>query len=160
MDLLDLSISPSTAIVSSLVGDYTRDGGKGSSGSQFVFARPGGILDLYSCDGETGAMKMLSSTKTFSVIRSIDNFRVQGSKRDHVVIGKFEDGTCWKMSMLCQRIVASPLLPPQGPWAVEERRIAPAQRGGGGRTTRQQEGSDALWSTARRTDDVAEAALC
>ncbi len=88
MDLLDVTISPSTAIVASLVGDYTRDGGKGVSGSQFVFARPGGLLELYNCDGETGAMKLLSSTKTFSVIRSIDNFRVQGAKRDHVVIGE------------------------------------------------------------------------
>ena len=44
------------------------------------------MLDLYTSDAETGALKLLSSTKLFSNIRSMDNFRVQGSKRDQVVV--------------------------------------------------------------------------
>jgi len=61
-------------------------------GAEFVFAKPGGVIELYTSDAETGAIKLLSSNKTFSTIRSIDNYRVQGSKRDQVSL--FKNNCC------------------------------------------------------------------
>mmetsp|Transcript_10419 Transcript_10419/g.21430 ORF Transcript_10419/g.21430 Transcript_10419/m.21430 type:complete len:1222 (+) Transcript_10419:121-3786(+) len=86
MDLLDLTLQSSSSVVLSKSGDYSRDYAK-NIGAEFVFAKPGGVIELYSSDAETGALKLLSSSKVFATVRSLDNYRVQGSKRDQIVVG-------------------------------------------------------------------------
>ncbi|GMH98623.1 hypothetical protein TrVE_jg11947 [Triparma verrucosa] len=86
MDLYDVPLHPSSSVIQSETGSYSRDMAKGL-GPELVLARPGGLLDLYTSSPETGALKLLSSTRLFSNIRSISNFRSQGSKRDQVVVG-------------------------------------------------------------------------
>jgi splicing factor 3B subunit 3 len=88
-----LTLHPSPSILGSLTGDYTRDTpsskatSSDGSGAEFVFAKPGGVLDLYSSDAATGALKLVCSTNLFCVVTSVANFRVQGSKRDCLVVG-------------------------------------------------------------------------
>ena len=89
MDLLDVTLHPSPSILTSLTGDYSRDtAAKGvPQNSEFVFAKPGGVIDLYTSDATTGALKLLASTSVFATLRSVCNYRIQGAKRDYLVVG-------------------------------------------------------------------------
>ena len=87
LTLYDSTLYGSTGCIQSLCGDYSRNGGKGL-GSEFIMAKGCGIIELYTSDANTGALKLLSTTKIWSNIRNISNYRQQGSKRDHIVVGK------------------------------------------------------------------------
>ena len=95
MNLYDVNLQTSTSISACLSGDFSRDGDKSKKqGTEFVFAKAGGVLELYASDADTGSLSLLSSVRTFSAIRSLDKHRVAGSRRDQVVVGSDAGTLC------------------------------------------------------------------
>lgn len=104
LKLLDLTLKPSTSILTSLIGDFT-----GSSGKQQELAilRADGSIEIWATTSATaaepGLRMLMSSGRTHSVLRSAVPVRLGGSKRDLIVVGS--DSGC--LSVLDFNMVAA-----------------------------------------------------
>ncbi|KAL0586355.1 hypothetical protein ABG067_003968 [Albugo candida] len=80
MHLLNLTLSPPTAITAAVYGNFTS-----AQAQEFIVAR-GNTLDLLRPDA-SGKMETIISTNVFGVIRSILPFRLTGGIHDYLVVG-------------------------------------------------------------------------
>ncbi|KAG7341712.1 mono-functional DNA-alkylating methyl methanesulfonate [Nitzschia inconspicua] len=89
MKLLDVRLKPSTAIVQSLLGDFTATTSQQQQQQQLVIAKTSGVLELYRLvAGSTKGpmLKLEQRLETHSIIRSIASIRLVGNKRDLVAV--------------------------------------------------------------------------
>ena len=103
MKLLDMRLKPSGAIVQSLIGDFTgNNNSKGGGGQELCVAKASGVLELYSIhtvetpededddddddEGPRTVLKLLNRLETHSILRSIVTVRLEGEKRDLLVV--------------------------------------------------------------------------
>ena len=116
MKLLDMRLKPSSAIVTSVAGEFTAPGKH-----EFVIARTGGTIELHRIlqtsggnkmtndddeeddEEERTVIKLIARVETRSILRSLATIRLTGDKRDVVAVGAdggaltvldFEDGVC------------------------------------------------------------------
>lgn len=90
MKLLDLRLKPSTAIISSVMGEFSAP-----SKSEIVVLKAGGTIELHRVvhakpdDDETPRtfMKLITRLETHSVLRSCSVVRLSGGKRDVLAVG-------------------------------------------------------------------------
>jgi hypothetical protein len=95
MKLLDIRLKPSTAILESVMGEFT--GGMNHSTTnanassqqqqyqEMVILRAGGTIELWRV--EDGQMKLIRRLETRSVLRSMAVLRLTGEKRDVLAVG-------------------------------------------------------------------------
>ena len=93
MKLLDLRLKPSGAIITSSIGEYTRE-----KAQEVVVAKSNGALELYEIttvadkdddddDGEGNiSLKLSRRLETHSILRGLVNVRLTGEKRDLVAV--------------------------------------------------------------------------
>lgn len=79
--LYSLTLQPSSALVSSIVGQFS-----GQRGTQEIITARGSRLDLFKPDVAAGTLSLVASQDTFSIIRGILPFRIAGSTKDHVIV--------------------------------------------------------------------------
>lgn len=87
MKLLDVRLKPSSAIISSVMGEFST-----SSLSEIAVLKAGGTIELYrivqSNDEDTRSfMKLITRMESRSVLRSCSVVRLSGEKRDKLVVG-------------------------------------------------------------------------
>jgi hypothetical protein len=95
MKLLDIRLKPSTAILESVMGEFT--GGMNNSTTnvnassqqqqyqEMVILRAGGTIELWRV--EDGQMKLIRRLETRSVLGSMAALRLTGEKRDVLAVG-------------------------------------------------------------------------
>jgi splicing factor 3B subunit 3 len=110
MKLLDIKLKPSSAIIKSIIGEFTSDAIKLKI-QQIIIARSGGVLELYnisSSSSSTGgngnattatttttttpSLKLIKRLETRSILRDITTIRLVGEKRD--VLACSSDSGC------------------------------------------------------------------
>ena len=104
MKLLDIKLKPSSAIIKSIIGEFTTTAIQQKI-QQIVVVRSGGVLELYnissssnSSSGTSGAstttpsLKLMKRLETRSIVRDITTIRLVGEKRD--VLACSSDSGC------------------------------------------------------------------
>mmetsp|Transcript_17228 Transcript_17228/g.41993 ORF Transcript_17228/g.41993 Transcript_17228/m.41993 type:complete len:1288 (+) Transcript_17228:257-4120(+) len=84
MKLLDMRLKPSSAILASCIGEYTKE-----KAQEVVVAKSSGVLELYEIHaGEDGSvsLKLIQRLETHSILRGLVNVRLTGEKRDLVAV--------------------------------------------------------------------------
>ena len=98
MELLSVPLSASTSIPISLLGNYLPPLSNSSSPLEnhlsktyrdeyLLFARSGGVLELWGIRNSDGEIAKVAESRLFSNVRSLANFRHPGSSQDHIVVG-------------------------------------------------------------------------
>eukprot|EP00536_Pseudo-nitzschia_multiseries_P011407 jgi/Psemu1/289664/fgenesh1_pg.386_\ len=100
MKLLDVRLKPSSAILKSVLGEFTSEAVR-SKRQQIVVARTGGVLELYAIQGggnnnnnnsSGNALKLEQRIETRSILRDLVGVRLVGEKRD--VLALSSDSGC------------------------------------------------------------------
>lgn len=109
MKLLDMRLKPSSAIITSVAGEFTAPGKH-----EILMARAGGTLELHRIVQTSGGedeedeevrtyIKLIARVETRSILRSLSTVRLTGDKRDVIAVGAdggalsvldFEGGVC------------------------------------------------------------------
>lgn len=81
LQLLDVTLSPSTAIIDSVAGEFTEKGN-----AEIVTLGTDGVLRLYRID-KGGVMEEKQRLSTWSTLRSLTKIRFPGESRDWIAFG-------------------------------------------------------------------------
>jgi splicing factor 3B subunit 3 len=104
MKLLDIKLKPSSAIIKSIIGEFTTIAIQQKI-QQIVVVRSGGVLELYNISSSstsggnanasstsTPSLKLMNRLETRSIVRDITTIRLVGEKRD--VLACSSDSGC------------------------------------------------------------------
>ena len=101
MKLLDIKLKPSSAIIKSIIGEFTTTAIQQKI-QQIVVVRSGGVIELYNITSSgtntntststTPSLKLMKRLETRSIVRDITTIRLVGEKRD--VLACSSDSGC------------------------------------------------------------------